>query len=311
MSTLLRNKAYIGEARWGSSYAVAPENPTNKEKYRKMKKSSRRIKPQEEWIASSIPVPVIIDRDLFIKVRAQLKTNFDLCQRNTKNEYLLSGKIQCVCGRRRAGEGPQHGKHLYYRCTDRVLSFPLPRTCQEKGINARIADKLVWDRISVLMSSPESLQEEISRWVNARQTKVKSSGGDIGAIGKEISKLKVQEERYNKAYGAGLFTIEKLREYAEPLRNQITALQIQKEKLQQEDAQIRPFQVPNKQEIESFAHRTSGWLGNLNFEGKRIIIRGILDEAIGTQKQLQVCGSIPLTLNYGAFKSNYRHCWLA
>src|SRR3990167_2202715 len=59
LSTLFRNKAYIGEARWGSSYAVVPENPTNKEKYRKTKKSSRKNKPQDEWIASKIPVPVI------------------------------------------------------------------------------------------------------------------------------------------------------------------------------------------------------------------------------------------------------------
>jgi len=65
LTTLFRNRAYIGEARWGSSYAVVPENPINKEKYRKMKKSSRRNKPEEEWIASKIPVPVIINRELF------------------------------------------------------------------------------------------------------------------------------------------------------------------------------------------------------------------------------------------------------
>src|SRR5208282_2272883 len=40
LSHLLRNKAYIGEARWGSSYAVVPENPTNLEKYRKIRKTS-------------------------------------------------------------------------------------------------------------------------------------------------------------------------------------------------------------------------------------------------------------------------------
>ena len=75
LSTMLRNKAYIGEARWGSSYAVVPENPTNKDRYRKMKKSSRKIKPEEEWVASKIPVPSIIDVNLFTQVREQLKTS--------------------------------------------------------------------------------------------------------------------------------------------------------------------------------------------------------------------------------------------
>src|SRR3990167_11081529 len=69
LSTMLRNKAYIGEAHWGSSYAVVPENPTSKEKYRKMKKSSRRTKPEDEWIASKIPVPAIIDTELLVRTR--------------------------------------------------------------------------------------------------------------------------------------------------------------------------------------------------------------------------------------------------
>ena len=53
LSTLLRNGAYIGEAHWGSSYAVAPEHPLKKDTYRKIKKSSRRMKPREEWIIIS------------------------------------------------------------------------------------------------------------------------------------------------------------------------------------------------------------------------------------------------------------------
>ena len=59
-----------------------------------------------------IPVPAIIERDLFDRTRAQLATNYALCQRNKKNSYLLAGKIRCVCGRTRSGEGPLRGKHL-------------------------------------------------------------------------------------------------------------------------------------------------------------------------------------------------------
>ena len=135
LSTLFKNRAYIGEAHWGSSYAVVPEKPTSKEKYRKIKKSSRRMKPEAEWL--TIPVPAIIDKNVFARVRDKIEANFLLSQRNTKNEYLLTGRIYCVCGRKRAGEGPQRGKHLYYRCLDRVLSFPLPRTCMEAAVNAR------------------------------------------------------------------------------------------------------------------------------------------------------------------------------
>ena len=50
----------------GSSYAVVPERPLKNEKYKKVKKTSRRIRPREEWII--IPVPVIIETELFEKV---------------------------------------------------------------------------------------------------------------------------------------------------------------------------------------------------------------------------------------------------
>src|SRR5581483_1116625 len=139
LSTLLRHRVYIGETHWGSSYAVVPEKPLKNDKYKKKKKTSSRKRPQEEWIM--IPVPPIIDRKIFERAGQQLKTNFALCQRNKKNEYLLSNKIECTCGRKRAGEGYFNKPNLYYRCSDRVLSFPLPPKCEEKGINARLADE--------------------------------------------------------------------------------------------------------------------------------------------------------------------------
>jgi site-specific DNA recombinase len=123
LSTLLRNSAYIGEARWGASYAVVPEHRLKIETYRKIKKSSRRSKPKEEWVI--IPVPAIIDKELFERARAQLGANYALSKRNKKNEYLLAGKIRCVCGRTRSGEGVLHGKHLYYRCSYDRDSFSL------------------------------------------------------------------------------------------------------------------------------------------------------------------------------------------
>ena len=42
----------------------------------------------------------------------------------------------------------QRGKYLYYNCTNRVRSYPLPPTCIERGINARIADELVWQKVA-------------------------------------------------------------------------------------------------------------------------------------------------------------------
>jgi len=292
LSTLLRNKAYIGEAHWGSSYAVVPQNPTNQQKYRKNKKSSRKIKPEEEWY--SIPIPSIIERDLFDRARKQLETNYALCQRNTKNEYLLGKKIWCICGNRRAGEGPQHGKHLYYRCNNRVLSFPLEPTCHEKGMNARIVDTLVWENMVALMSTPELIQEQIKRWLENRKNKAETTVGDVDSIRKEIEKTKVEEDRYNKAYGAGVFTVEQLHDYVLPIRDRIKSLNIQISKIEQEKSQINHTMLPNDQQIATFAELSCKMLHNLNFQSKRAIVLNVIDRVVGTPGKLVVYGNIPI-----------------
>jgi site-specific DNA recombinase len=311
LTTLLRHKAYIGRTHWGSSYAVVPENPLKFQQYKKVKKTSRKMKPEEDWIASNIPVPIIIDEVLFNKVREQLKTNFNLCQRNKKNEYLLAGKIRCICGKTRAGEGPQKGKHLYYRCSDRVSSFPLPHTCNERGINARIADKLVWGRIEDLMSSPELLQAQLNRWNKARENKVVSAVGDVKEIEKEIAKLKIQEDRYSKAYGAGLFTIEQLKEYTSPIKEQISSLEYQISKAKQQESKINATAMPNTDEIKSFTEESAEVLPELSFELKRAIITNVVDKIVGTQQKLEVSGYMPITSIYVKHKTSYRNCGLA
>jgi site-specific DNA recombinase len=303
LTTLLRNKGYIGEAHWGSSTAIVPKNPTNKEKYRKNKKSSRKIRPESEWFI--IPIPQLIDKELFFRAREQLEENFKLCQRNTKNEYLLSKKIYCPCGRRRTGEGPKQGKYLYYRCTDRVLCFPLPHTCKERGINARIADQMVWQKITELMTSRKLLLKQAERWRNTQSIKVTTSVDDIQAIEKEIAKLKYEEDRYNKAYGAELFTLEKLKEYTVPIRERISLLQAEVEKNKQQANQVNTIALPDKENINIFAERAANTLNNLNFATRRAIIVNVVEKIIGTEGKLLVYGNIAINENSHVAFSSY------
>lgn len=310
LSHLLRNKGYIGEARWGSSYAVVPTRPQNTEKYRKMKKSSRRIKPEEEWF--TIPIPAIIEKDIFLKAQNRLKINYALSRRNKINEYLFGGKIYCTCGRRRVGEGPQHGKHLYYRCTDRVLSSPLPPTCREKSLNARIVDKLVWDKIEKLMTSPKLLHRQINDWLNNKKKTATSPFGNLSVLEKEIIKLKNEEDRYNKAYGAGLFTMEKLKEYSAQIRESVKMLETQILEIKQQEEQTNT-NLPNENEIESFAEESKEALKELNFEKKRGIVISVVNKIIGTKEKLQVFGHIPvLDINKNVeYITSGRNCGVA
>ena len=299
LSTMLRNKTYIGEAHWGASYAVVPENPTKKDqKYKKNKKTSRKINPESKWMSIKVP-RIIEDDDLFDRAGRKLRENFAILGRNKKNDYLLAGKIWCTCGKRRAGEGPQQGKHLYYRCTDRVYSFPLPRKCYEGGINARIADKAIWERLKQIMSTPEIMQNYAEDWIkNHEINNANNSIIDTENTKKEISKLKGQEDRYTRIYSEGIISIEKLKEFLAPLKDKISLLE---KDLAQSFIEQKPkldMALPNEEEISLFAKEAISYLNNLNFASKKGIIRKAITTIYSNQKDLQAHGCLNLNEIY-------------
>ena len=304
LSKLIRNRTYIGEGYYGVSYAVVPTNPIKKEGYKKIKKSSRRSKPKSEWIM--IPTPKIIDVKIFSKAAQNLAANFLMSPRNTKNEYLLTGKIWCGCGVRRSGEGPQKGKHLYYRCTGRVKNFPLPPSCFEKGVNARIVDSLVWKGICELMSSPELLNKQIERWYNCRENRKYAPVINYDETKMKISKLKDQESRFLKAYAIGAINVEQLKEYLGPIKEKITNFKNQISKSKSESDSIIEMKLPEKSQIEIFSNKTAEVIKNLNFIVKKAIVRNVIDKVVVVNGELQVYGFIPVTSDVNVF-TDYRN----
>lgn len=306
LSTLLRDKTYLGEAHFLRTYAVIPNRPFKKEGYKRIKKTSRKIRPESEWIM--IPVPSIIERALFERVQQQLKDNFAVCQRNKKNEYLLAGKIWCTCGKRRAGEGPQRGKHLYYRCTGRIASYPYPAVCKEAGMNARLADSLVWERITSLMSSPELMQRQISKWGTKQQVRVERAEGSVEELRKSIGKLKNEEERYSRAYGAGAFDVEQLKIYTAPIRERIAMLENELLKASTQRPEGDSHKLPSAEDVALFAQWATKTLQSLNFGPKRDIVMSVVGKAFGTKDELSVEGRIPINIpNQVKYEIEHRH----
>jgi site-specific DNA recombinase len=291
LSTLLKRKAYIGITYYNRSYAVIPQKPLKKRKYKKVKKTSKRFRPKEDWI--EIKVPSIINEALFNKVQKQLKDNYELISRNVKNHYLLSGKIFCTCGRRRTGEGPQKGKHLYYRCTDRVHMHPLPRKCHEKGINARVADKLAWDGITNYMTSPKVLKAQVKRWISDQVKETKQVDKSVEELKKELSRIKKEEQRYIKAYGAEMIDSGQLKDSTEDLKQQRKSIEKQIFTIQKSD-RVGDFTSPEDREIDEFCKIAYKIVSDMGFEAKQAIVRKVVDTIVGTQTDIKVYGHLPI-----------------
>jgi site-specific DNA recombinase len=300
LTTMLRHEGYIGKAHWGSSYAVIPENPTKKEKYRRIKKSSRRAKLKSDWFI--IAIPPIVSEDTFFRARHQLEINYKMHPRNRKNDYLLAGMIRCTCGRSRAGEGPKQGTHLYYRCSDRVSSYPLPRTCHRNGLNARIADQLVWDKLTGLMASRSLITKEIERW--SKEEDGPRDVVDIKAVQKELSKLKKEEDRYNRAYAEGIFSMEKLKEYLEPVRANIAKLEASLRETERKPQRRDEFLSMLSERVNVALEAPLVLAENLDFATKREIITRTIDQVVGDQEKIKVTGHIPLQTNVEDYSTN-------
>ena len=307
LGTLLRNKVYIGKAHWGASVAVVPENPFKDQKYRKIKKTSRRITPEGQWVEITVP-RIIEDDNLFIRADARLRENYVLMGRKKVNDYLLGGKIWCTCGKRRTGEGPQHGKHLYYRCDDRTSKFPFTRSCFAKGINARIADSALWSRLNKIMTTPDLMKAELEKWIYAsRNQKASKTQVDIEGTKQEIVRLKSREEKFTNAYTEDVISLEKLREYLMPLKEKRSVLENKLAQAYVEQSTQIAISTPSEEEIERFAVVAQDGLKSLSFGQKKGIIRKVITKISSSERELQVYGQLNYNELHVVLQTNHRH----
>jgi len=92
---LLRCDSYItGTIYYNKNEAVETKNPRKDDKYRKIKKGSRRLRPRAEWYPYNV-TRILDDWELFNRVQKILDNNRRHGPRKKKYDYLLSGIIFC------------------------------------------------------------------------------------------------------------------------------------------------------------------------------------------------------------------------
>ena len=188
------------------------------------------------------------------------------------------------------GEGVQKDNHLYYRCTDRLYSFPQAPTCTAKGINAVVADSLVWKGLVEFMSDPERIANQLCRYFDAKKEKQQLQPTTRDQIENEIKDLGKMEDRYLKLYGNGRVSNDKLDKCLEEVKQRRYVLENELRSISDE----KDWVMPSDTDIERFTAVVKEKLPALNYQDKRAILLKLVDKVVGDQNTLTVTGALSL-----------------
>lgn len=293
---LLRDTTYMGIHYYNKSESVVTKSPRKEIKYRRTTKGSRIARPQSEWF--QMEVPAIVSPELFKKVQEQLLRNKRTSRRNnSKNNYLLGGVLECICGYARTGDPTKH--NLYYRCCDRLNNACGTRKCHEKGVNATVLDTLVWNNIKNLLTQPELVFEQAKRWQEGASPLLARLDGLKG----RLMGFAESESRYAKMYGEGVMPEQIYKE-------NISLLNEGRSKVLAEISGLED-ELSNKPSIplEKLVDGVLKLVEDLDFSKKKLIIQKVVTKVVATKKEVTVWGHIPvLATEKVGLDVKYRDC---
>jgi site-specific DNA recombinase len=198
---ILKCKTYFdGIAYYNKSEAVIAKNPLKNGKYKKVKRTSRRKRPEDEWIPFEIPV-IINDQFLYKRIQKILEDNKKYASKNKKYDYLLTGKTFCDCGYRRVGDGYSKGNNHYYRSAARIYRFPKETDCSCQGVNAVVLDGLFWNKLEEILTTPILLKRYAEKWLMHKNEYADNANNELANLNKKLELLKDEQLRYAKMYG--------------------------------------------------------------------------------------------------------------
>jgi site-specific DNA recombinase len=255
----------------------------------------------------AVKIPPIIEKELFDKVQKQILLNGKYASRNRKRDYLLPGLVYCTCGLKRVGETSSDHKHIYYRCAERIYKHPHPRQCFEKSVNARMLDKLVMEKVLKIFSNEDLIRRQAERWIKTTKTS-DNYERELELKNHKIELLNAEEEKYLKAYGAGITSFEVYESRMKDLNSRRDHL-----KNEQNELKLAIVKLDNKPslDIDLICQKALDTINNFDLEDKQLFLRKTLDKVVTNQEQAIVYGFIPINLDKGdknvGFQIKHRH----
>jgi len=264
--------------------------------YRKRRINNGKVemRDEDEWIA--VKIPVIIDKETFIKAQDKVAEARRLYNRKSKMNYLLSGIISCGdCGNTMTGVYANWWgeKHRRYTC-DKNDAMTKNYGCRpRKMIMADIVEDAVWNQVKKWINNPELILKEAMKHRPQNEN-----------IKKEMKKLNEQLTKIQKGKNNILSTIAsglvELDEETKKILDDTKRREVRIKNRIIELEEILKGIENSKFKIEEIKKITSDILDkdNLSFEEKKELVRLLVKQVIinGRQTPGKKLGNIEITI---------------
>jgi site-specific DNA recombinase len=193
---ILTNEAYAGRTYWN--------------KYERTSKTTRRLRPREDWIA--IMIPAILDDATFHAAQQQLQRNRELSPRNKKRDYLLGGgRLRCGrCGRAMTGGAYRNTRRYHCSSVSQVLD-PDGRCYGQ--VKADDAEPQVWAAVVRVLEQPELIAAEVRRQQDTADDQRAEIAREMSLIEAALAKCDRESQRWADAYAAEVINLTELKTY--------------------------------------------------------------------------------------------------
>jgi site-specific DNA recombinase len=249
--------------------------------------------PPEEWLL--IPVPAIIDSQLYEAVQEQLEENRRRARQSQRGaRYLLQGLLTCKgCGYAYYGKAlsPSSRKghpraYAYYHClgTD-AYRFGGQRICSNTQVRTDLVEMAVWQEVCRLLEQPQRLEQEYRRRGQAQRR---------GSQWETPERLRAQSHKLHHgiarlidSYAEGLITKEEFEPRIKRMKQRVKALDEQAQQLADEAAQRRELQLIIGH-LEDFVVKVRKGLAKADWLTRREIIRTLVRRVEIDKEQVTV-----------------------
>ncbi len=295
LRTILRNPAYKGQAAYGKKRIGAPRprlRPVRNHTGRTLIDKACYAVPPEEWI--SIPVPPLVDPELFEAVGQQLEENRRRARQSPSGaRWLLQGLLVCqCCGYAYCGvqkrpcppgrHAPEFRYHYYCCLGGDADRYGGQRVCVNRVVRQEELDQAVWDDVRSILADPARIEQELTR-------RLEPAGESVSQERQRRLKAQIDKQRRGigrliDAYSDGFLDKQEFEPRMASARQSLARMQEQLQTHLDQEAQAAQLRLVSDN-LQIFARQVHSGLDQADWLTRRQIIRTLVRRIdVGTEE---------------------------